>query len=215
LLSQELDTDDVNFRVTWRPKLPPKLGTIAFVTRYDYVRGTIDGQWGISPANPPGVGLTGITYIEQRTAEVTNHVITESITWNPCPRLYLQGNVSYVLNETDTPADINLIPNISPTVLDFKNDYWTASGSAGFALNDKTDLRAEYSYYRADNYENNSLVALPYGMGATEHTVSASVSRQIAKNVHLKVQYSYFHYTDETSGSLLQPAIPLLVAPES
>ena len=164
------------------------------------MRGTIDGQWGISPANPPGVGLTGITYIEQRTAEVTNHVITESITWNPCARLYLQGNLSYVLNETDTPADINLIPNTSPTVLDFKNDYWTVSGSAGFALNEKTDLRAEYSYYRADNYENNSLVALPYGMGATEHTVSASVSRQIAKNVLLKVQYSYFHYTDETSG---------------
>jgi hypothetical protein len=200
LLHQELDSDDVNFRVTWRPKLPPKLGTIAFVTRYDYVHGTIDGQWGISPANPPGVGLTGITYIEQRTAEITNHVITESVTWNPCARLYLQGNASYVLNKTDTPADFNLIPNTSPTVLDFKNDYWTASGSAGFALNDKTDLRAEYSYYRADNYENNSLVALPYGMGATEHTVSASVSRQIAKNVRLKVQYSYFHYTDETSG---------------
>ncbi|MEY2518899.1 MAG: hypothetical protein QOF24_658 [Verrucomicrobiota bacterium] len=200
LLHQELDTDDVNFRVTWRPKLPPKLGTIAFVTRYDYVHGTIDGQWGISPANPPGVGLTGITYIEQRTAEITNHVITESVTWNPCARLYLQGNASYVLNKTDTPADFNLIPNTSPTVLDFKNDYWTASGSAGFALDDKTDLRAEYSYYRADNYQDNSLVALPYGMGATEHTVSASVSRQIAKNVRLKVQYSYFHYTDETSG---------------
>ncbi|MEY2483338.1 MAG: hypothetical protein QOK24_1866 [Verrucomicrobiota bacterium] len=200
LLHQELDSDDVNFRVTWRPKLPPKLGTIAFVTRYDYVHGTIDGQWGISPANPPGVGLTGITYIEQRTAEITNHVITESVTWNPCARLYLQGNASYVLNKTDTPADFNLIPNTSPTVLDFKNDYWTASGSAGFALDDKTDLRAEYSYYRADNYQDNSLVALPYGMGATEHTVSASVSRQIAKNVRLKVQYGYFHYTDETSG---------------
>jgi hypothetical protein len=200
LLNQELDTDDVNFRVTWRPKLPAKLGTIALVTRYDYVRGTIDGQWGISPANPPGVGLTGITLAEQRTAEITNHVITESITWNPCARLYLQGNFSYVLNKTDTPADFNLIPNTSPTITDFKNDYWTASGSAGFTLDDKTDLRAEYSYYRANNYENNSLVALPYGMGATEHTVGASVTRQITKNVRLKVQYSYFHYTDETSG---------------
>ncbi|PYI91751.1 MAG: hypothetical protein DME97_12725 [Verrucomicrobia bacterium] len=89
LLTQELDTDDVNFRVTWRPKLPAKMGTVAFVTRYDYVRATIDGQWGISPANPPGVGLTGITLAEQRTAEITNHVITESITWNPCARLYL------------------------------------------------------------------------------------------------------------------------------
>jgi hypothetical protein len=200
LLSQELDTDDVNFRVTWRPKLPAKLGTIAFVTRYDYVRGTIDGMWGISPANPPGVGLTGITLAEQRTAEITNHVISESITWNPCPRLYLQGNASYVLNKTDTPADFNLIPNTSVTVVDFKNDYWTAGGSAGFVLDDKTDVRAEYSYYRANNYDNNFLVAQPYGMGATEHTVGASITRQIAKNVRLKLQYGYFRYRDQTSG---------------
>ena len=200
LLHQELDTDDVNFRVTWRPKLPPKLGTIAFVTRYDYVRGTIDGQWGISPANPPGVGLTGITLAEQRTAVITNHVLSESITWNPCARLYLQGNFSYVLNETDTPADFNLIPNTTPTVLDFKNDYWTASAASGFVFDQKTDVRAEYSYYRADNYQNNFLVAQPYGMGATEHTVSSSISRQITKNVRLKVQYSYFNYTDQLSG---------------
>jgi len=85
-------------------------------------------------------------------------------------------------------------------VLDFRNDYWTASVSAGFVVDDKTDVRAEYSYYRADNYDNNSLVAQPYGMGAKEHTVGASVTRQIAKNVRLKLQYGYFHYRDETSG---------------
>jgi hypothetical protein len=200
LLSQELDTDDANVRVTWRPKLPAMLGTIAFVTRYDYVRATIDGQWGISPAGTPGVGLTGTTLAEQRTAEITNHVITESITWNPLARLYLQGNGSYVLNKTNTPADFNLIPNTSPTVLDFRNDYWTASVSVGFVIDDKTDLRAEYSYYRADNYDNNSLVAQPYGMGAKEYTAGASVTRQIAKNVRLKLQYSYFNYRDELSG---------------
>jgi hypothetical protein len=200
LLNQELDTDDVNFRVTWRPKIPAKLGTLALVTRYDFVRGTIDGKWGISPAGMPFVGLTGVTLAEQRTAIITNHIVTESMTWNPSARLYLQGNFSYVFNKTDTPADYNLIPNTSVTILDFKNDYWTVSGGAGYALDQKTDLHAEYTYYRADNYVNNALVAVPYGLGATEHTVSASVSRQIAKNVRLKLQYSYFHYTDELSG---------------
>ena len=41
---------------------------------------------------------------------------------------------------------------------------------------------------------------MPYGMGATEHTVSASISREISKNVRLKFQYGYFHYTDQISG---------------
>ena len=205
LLSQKLETDDVNFRVTWRPKIPAKLGTLALVTRYDFVRATIDGQWAVSPTQTgtiptPPTPASGTIYGSQQTAEITNHVISESITWNPCARLYLQANASYVLNKTDTPADIILIPNTSVTVLDFKNDYWTASASAGFALNEKTDLRAEYSFYQASDYTNNALVAVPYGMGATEHTVSASVSRQITKNVRLKVQYGYFNYTDQTSG---------------
>jgi hypothetical protein len=199
LLHQELETDDFNIRMTWRPKLPPKMGTVAFVTRYDYVHATIDGQWAISPTQT-GSGLTGTILDEQRSAIIKNHVFTESVTWNPCARLYLQGNFSYVQNETDTPADIINVNTTMPSIVDSKNDYWTAGGSIGFVLDAKTDIRAEYSYYSADNYEGTSVIGMPYGMSATEHTVGASISRQIAKNVRLKVQYGYFQYRDETSG---------------
>ena len=58
----------------------------------------------------------------------------------------------------------------------------------------------EHSYYRADNYEVNAIVGLPYGMDARQHTIGATVGRQISKNVRLKLQYGYFHYRDETSG---------------
>jgi hypothetical protein len=67
-------------------------------------------------------------------------------------------------------------------------------------VDDKTDLHADYTYYRADNYEGTSIVGMPYGMGATQHTVGASVSREIMRNVRVKLQYGYFHYRDETSG---------------
>jgi hypothetical protein len=199
LIHQELDTDHFNIRMTWRPNLGPKLGTIAFVTRYDYVRGTIDGRWAISPT-ATGAAPANTFLDEVRSAIITNHVFTESVTWNPCARLYLQGNFSWVRNETDTPADIEFVGNTMPTVVDAKNDYWTAGGSIGFVLDDKTDLRAEYSYYRADNYEGNWIVGQPYLAGATQHTVGASLSREITKNVRLKLQYGYFHYRDETSG---------------
>lgn len=39
-----------------------------------------------------------------------------------------------------------------------------------------------------------------YGTGATQHTVGASISREIMQNVRVKLQYGYFHYRDETSG---------------
>jgi opacity protein-like surface antigen len=149
-----------------------------------------------NPPTPP----SGTILDSEHTGLIFNQVITESITWNPSARLYFQGNFSYVLSKTNTPADYVLTPNTEVTVLNFKNDYWTASASAGYALNEKTDLRAEYTYYRADNYVNNSLAALPYGMGAREYTVGAGISRQISKNVRLKLNYGYFHYTDQLSG---------------
>jgi hypothetical protein len=199
LLHQELDTDNFNIRMTWRPTLPPKMGTIAFVTRYDYVQGRIDGRWAVSPT-ATGTAPANVIYDELRTATITNHVFTETITWNPCARLYLQGSVSYVRNETDTPANLNLIPNARPSINDPTNDYWTAGASTGLVIDDKTDLRVEYSYYRADNYEANSIIGMPYGMDSREHSVSATIGRQISTNVRLKLQYGYFRYRDETSG---------------
>ena len=200
LLHQEWDTDNFNIRMTWRPTLPPKMGTIAFVTRYDYVQANIDGQWAVSPT-AVGTQPANVIYDELRTAEITNHVFTETMTWNPCARLFLQGNFSYVKNKTDTPAgSINLIPYSVPTVANFHNDYWTAGASAGFVIDNKTDLHVDYSCYRADNYEVNSIAGLPYGMNAHEHAIGATLGRQITTNVRLKLQYGYFHYRDGTSG---------------
>jgi hypothetical protein len=70
----------------------------------------------------------------------------------------------------------------------------------GWAVDDKTDLHADYNYYSADNYEGTSIVGMPYGMGATQQSVGASVSREIMRNVRVKLQYGYFRYRDDTSG---------------
>jgi hypothetical protein len=193
LIDQDWNTDDVNVRITFRPKIPTCLGTLSLVTRYDFVRTTIDGRWEIFS--------DGELLDEQQTGVITKHVISESINWSPLARFYLQTDISYVLDQTDTPASgINLIPNTSPTVLDFKNDYWTLTAATGYILDDKTDLHAEYTFYRANDYFNNSSVGLPYGMSASEHTASASLSRQLRKNVRLLLKYTYYNYTDETFG---------------
>ncbi|MEO8043887.1 MAG: hypothetical protein ABI674_03190, partial [Spartobacteria bacterium] len=138
LIFQEWNTDNANIRLTWRPRIPPILGTIALVTRYDYASTLVVGQW----------TLPEETFQSQHTALITRHIISESMTWNPLARLYLQGNFSYVLNETKTPAaNIEIVSGAGPSVLNFQNDYWTLDGSVGYLINDKTDLRVAYSYY--------------------------------------------------------------------
>ena len=199
LIHQEWDTDDFNIRMTWRPTLPQKAGTMSVTLRYDYVRANIDSQWAVSPT-ATGNAPANVFLDELRSGIITQHMFTGTLTWNPCARFYMQGEFSYVRDQTDTPSDIVFTGNTMPSIVDLKNDYWTARLAAGFAVDNKTDLHAEYSYYHADNYEGTSIVGMPYGMGATQHTVGASISREIMRNVRVKLQYGYYHYTDDTSG---------------
>jgi hypothetical protein len=193
LINQDWNTDDLNVRITFRPKVPAWLGALSLVTRYDFVHTSIDGQW--------EVFSDGELLAELQTGEIKQHVISEALNWNPLPRFYLQVNFSYTLNQTDTPANnIDLVPNTSPTVVNFRNDYWTVTTEAGYIIDDKTNFYADYSFFCANDYFKNPAVAVPYGLGATEHTVSATLTRQLTKNTRLLLRYGYFNYRDVTSG---------------
>ena len=192
MLNEDWNTDDLNVRITCRPKIPACLGTLALVTQYDFVHTTINSQWFVPEGEPLNEVESGV---------IKQNVISEGITWNPLARFYLQANFSYVLNQTDTPAnDINLVPNTSPTVVNFRNDYWTVTTGIGYIIDDKTDFYADYYFYCANDYYKNAAVAVPYGMGATENAVSATVTRQLSKNTRLLLRYGFFDYRDVTSG---------------
>jgi hypothetical protein len=191
LVGQDWNMDDANIRVTITPKIPAYLGTLSLVSRYDFIYTTIDGKWALDTNQ----------LAEEQTGKITKHLIAETVTWNPLARLYLQADGSVVLNQTETPAsEINLIPNTSPTVVNFRNDYWTVSALAGFLLDDKTDLNAGYSFFCANDHFKNTRVAQPYGLGATEHTVSAGIGRQLNKQMRVTLKYTYFNYDDSTFG---------------
>ncbi|HMF01322.1 MAG TPA: hypothetical protein VKK06_15640 [Terriglobia bacterium] len=191
LLNQDWNVDDLNVRITFRPKIPAWLGALSLVTRYDFVHTAIDGQWFVE----------GETLTEEQTGVIKQHVISEALNWNPVARFYMQVNFSYTLNQTDTPANnIDLVPNTSPTVVNFRNDYWTVTSGIGYIIDDKTDFYADYYFYCANDYFKNAAVAVPYGMGATENAVSATITRQLSKRTRLTLKYGFFDYRDETSG---------------
>jgi len=192
MLNEDWNTDDLNFRITFRPKIPACLGTLALVTRYDFVHTSINSQWFVPESEPLN---------EVESGEIKQHVISEAVTWNPLARFFLQANVSYVLNQTDTPANnIDLVPNTSPTVVNFRNDYWTVTSGAGYIIDDKTDFYTDFSFYCANDHFKNAGVAVPYGLGATEYTASATITRQLTKQMRLLLRYGYFDYRDVTSG---------------
>jgi hypothetical protein len=191
LFNQDWNVDDLNVRITFRPKMPVCLGTLALVTRYDFVHTSIDSQW----------FHEGDLFAEEQSGEIKKHVISESVTWNPLARFYLQASFSYVFNQTDTPANnIELVPNEGATVVNFRNDYWTVTSGIGYIIDDKTNFYSDFSFYCANDYFKNAAVAVPYGLGATEYTASATLTRQLTKQTSLLLRYGYFNYRDVTSG---------------
>lgn len=176
---QTLVTDDVNARVTYRP-----FRQLTLVGRYDFQITSIDTM----PDATSGLS-------ETQSGQIYSHIFGFNVSWIPWYRLYLQPAIHYVVNRTDTPAD-----RYSVSVVDARNDYWNASLTAGYVLDNKTDLQAHYFYYRADNYEDISPVGMPYGAGSEEHGVTLALIRRINDHWRWTLKYGFFNNRDETSG---------------
>jgi hypothetical protein len=73
LTAQDFTTDDVNYRITWRP-----CTYFSSVSRYDFQLSTIDTR--------------GDLLDSVQSGKMTSHIFSQSITVSPWSRLYVQGN---------------------------------------------------------------------------------------------------------------------------
>lgn len=174
---QNFDTDDVNFRVTFRPWT-----SLSLVSRYDFQLSTVDSRMD--------------QLAEVQSAEITSHIFGESLTWTPLARLFLQASVNYALDRTFTPA----VDQLAGIVQRSDNDYIDGSLTAGYALTEKTDLQAQYFLYYADNYLDNSAVSVPYNASAEEHGITATIIHRFTSAMQGTLKYGWFSGVSKTSG---------------
>lgn len=179
LVLQDFETYDGNVRLTLRP-----WQNITLVSRYEYQLSTVH------TAPDPVAGLPDV-----ESSRMVSHIIAQDVSWAPWSRLYLQAGLNYVLSSTKTPGS-----EVIQGILESENNYWTLNFSTGLTIDDKTDLKVSYFYYLADNYQNDSLIGMPFGVGGQEHAVTATLTRRIRKNISVSLRYGFFSYTDTTSG---------------
>lgn len=179
LVMQNFETWDANARLTFRP-----LQNVTLISRYEF-------QSSIIHTKPDPISGLG----EVESSEMTSHIFAQNISWAPWSRLYLQAGFNYVLSETKTPAS-----EFTQAILNAQNNYWTLNFSSGLVLDDKTTINASYFYYRADNYEDNSIIGVPYGSGAEEHGVTATLMRQLTKSLRWTLRYGFFRSRDDLYG---------------
>ena len=76
----------------------------------------------------------------------------------------------------------------------------TLNFSTGVVLDNKTDLKVGFFYYRANDYTDNSTVGVPYGAGAEQYGVTATLTRRISDHLRWSLKYGFSQYNDGAFG---------------
>ena len=179
ILDQDFTTDDINFRVSYRP-----MQSLSLVTRYDFQISTIDSRMDLLD--------------EVESAKMHSHIFGESLTWTPLPRLLLQAAVNYVIDRAETP--FSTATGEGDLVHKSDQDYIDGSATIGYALTEKTDLLAQYFIYYADNFADNSAVSVPYLVSAEEHGITGTLIHRFNAAMQWTLKYGWFTLSDETYG---------------
>ncbi len=173
------DVDDVNFRITVRPH-----SSLTLVSRFDYQQSNIRLR---------ADGLSSLDAAEQNA-----YILSQSATWTPWSRIYMQGNFNYVLDDTTTPVGRD--PALGALIQSAQNDYWNTSAILGYLIDSRTEVEAQYQYFRSDNYTDNSIVTQPYGADDTDHGVTVTLTRRIRENLRWNLSYGFFKHSSDTYG---------------
>ena len=179
LVMQGFRTYDGNSRITFRPR-----NNVTLTGRYEYQLSTIETR------PDPISGLSGI-----QTSKMTSHILAGDVIWVPWSRLSLEGGINYVLSKTITPAS-----DATQAILNAQNNYLVLNLSSGFVVDDKTDLNLAFFYYRANDYRDISSAGVPYGAGAEDDGVTATLIRRLTKNIRVSLKYGCFNGHDAPSG---------------
>jgi hypothetical protein len=169
---------DGNVRLTLRP-----FSKITAVTRYEYQYSTINTE----PDSASGLG-------EMQTSTMHSQIIGQNLSWTPLNWLGLQTGFNYVLSTTETPASSQ-----TQSILNAQNNYWTANFNSNFILDEKTDLDVGYYYYHADDFQT-PVNGLALGAGSKQHSVTATLTRRISKNLRVNLKFAYTHNEDTSTG---------------
>jgi hypothetical protein len=178
---QDFQTDEAMGRLSLRPC---SRFTVAFT--YRYVETDITTASDGVPLLAPGGELTSGKY--------NANIYSVSATVTPLSRLYLTGLFS--LQDTRTTT----FDNHNPSVVTYHGNVYTTVGTAGYALDKKTDVTVEYSYSCAQNSQGKAADGLPLGVNNQSQSVIAGISRKFTDNIVGRIRYGWYQYNDSNSG---------------
>jgi hypothetical protein len=180
---REIDTDETQAKLVLRPAtwLKATLTYQLVATDYSTKTAVLPGM-----AIPPGL-LAG---------NYDANVYGLNLVLNPLQRLSFSG--SFTWSDTRTRTASNDDPSIAP----YRGNVYSLLASATYVLNQATDLRASYSFSRADYGQNNVGDGLPLGLDFTRHGVVFGVTRKMTSYLTTNLRYAFYQYSEPSTGGL-------------
>lgn len=181
IANQDFETNDFNVRLS--TKLAPNLRS---VTRYDYQTTTIRTQ---DVSLPMG-----------ESANMTSHILAETLTWNPQPRWYVQAGINLVWDTFNTPA-VGLTGAAADLVKNADANYTSLNLGSGYALDERSDIYFDYSLTQSkDSFIDNSARTVAYGSEAKTQLASVTWNRKLDRRTSVTLKYAYAKNEDVPSG---------------
>ncbi len=115
--------------------------------------------------------------------------------FTPTHRFYFSGSFTYGYSRTTTAQNNN------PAVVPYRGDTYTFSSSAGFVLDEKTDLNATYAFSQA-GYGQNTTTGLPLGIDFTRNRLLVGLTRKLTNRLTGALRYEFSQYSEPSAGNV-------------
>lgn len=180
LEEMDFQTNDVNFRISWKPT-----AQLSLVSRVDYQQSSIGRR-------APGLAMVD-------NAEMETLIFSEAFTLIPNEKFMLQGSLNFVTDTFGTPTDE--LNGVSPQLVpDMHNDYWQVDLTATFNLSATRSLMIRGFRYESDGYTHNADVTVPYGYTDKQTSLTITGRQKIDDFTTVSLQYGYYDLGELTSG---------------
>jgi mono/diheme cytochrome c family protein len=184
ILGRTIKTDEVETKLVLRPASWLRTTLNYKIEGTDFSTLTDPASPGLSPGGPLLAGRY----------EAHTYGLSSAIA--PVARLNLTGSVAYSDSRTLSFA------NNDPSVVPYKGGVYVVNASADYALNQRTDLSASYSFAQAAYGQNNGAAGVPLGLDYTRQSATIAVVEHFSDKVSGAIRYTFYTYAEPSSGGL-------------
>jgi hypothetical protein len=175
---QERESLKASVRLNWRI-----LPNLTSVSRVDYMEQQI---------NSKGFGLPSV-----QSSDRERWSFSQNLSFQPTQRLTLIGSLNYVCDELSTAVSDFYEDRDTALVADNENDYVFADLTGIYFHSETLEFNGSIGGLVSNNGYDNSAISVPYGSDFAQYHGKVGLSKRLAPNKKVTLQYGYYDYEDD------------------